>query len=400
LAGQVNTHQAWLSLKLRQAGFDVIGESSVPDDIPAISQALTRSLAQAEIVIVSGGLGPTFDDVTREATAKTLRRTLSLRPSLWKKILRRFSGSLAIIPEENKRQAMVIAGATVLDNPYGSAPVQLIHVGKKSIALLPGPPSEMYPMFNDSVLLLLSRRYTRGLYPVVFTARMSGIAESVADEKLDAVRARWPQAQFTILASGGEVSFHARIIEKTRAAADSWREKIRHEILTCVGPFVHGQADETLEYALGTRLSKYGLTLSVAESCTGGLLGGRITSVPGSSTWFKGGIQAYHNSVKRKLLHVPQKTIDQHGAVSQECALAMAQGARLALGTSMGLAITGIAGPEGGTKTKPVGLVFIACDGPKAKKTVRQLLIKGSRETVRARAVSAALRLAWEAVAP
>ena len=398
LAGQVNTHQAWLSVRLRRAGFDMVGESSVPDEIPLIAAAFKRSLASADVVIVSGGLGPTFDDVSREAAAKALSRSLTFQPKLWNEILKRFARYKMKVPEENKRQAMVIAGAEVLSNPNGSAPGQRVRTRGKTLVLLPGPPSEMYPMFDRSVLPRLIKDHARGIFPASYSVRLSGVPESTADEKLDPVRARWPKARFTILASGGEVSFHAVSFEKSAAAARASRAELRKEILAAVGTYAHGEADETLEYALGARLKKRGLTLSVAESCTGGLLGGRITAVAGSSAWFNGGIIAYANDVKRLSLNVPSSVLKKHGAVSEQCAAAMALNVRRSLRSDIGVSITGVAGPGGGTKDKPVGLVHIAVSGPGRRASSRRLEINGPREAVRSRAVTAALRLAFDAI--
>jgi len=397
LAGQINTHQAWLSVRLGRAGFEMVGEQSVPDDVALISLAMTRALAAADVVVVCGGLGPTFDDLTREAAARALKRPMTFQPALWKEILGRFARYRMKVPEENKRQAMVVGGAEVLRNPNGSAPGQRLRAKGRTMILLPGPPSEMYPMF-DAVLPKLARDHARGVHVASYSARLSGVAESTADESLDPVRARWPNARFTILASAGEVSFHATSAEKSAAAARAATARLRQEILDAVGAFVHGEGDQTLEHALGARLKKKRLTLAAAESCTGGLMGGRITSVPGSSSYFLGGVVSYANSVKIKSLGVPSALIAKHGAVSAECAAAMARGARKALGADVGVSITGIAGPDGGTKEKPVGLVFVAVSGPGRAETLKRLEINGPRDVVRGRAVAVALRLAFDAV--
>ncbi|NNN05666.1 MAG: competence/damage-inducible protein A [Elusimicrobia bacterium] len=397
LAGQINTHQAWLSTRLRRAGFEMLGEESVLDDVAAIAAAMRRALAKADAVIVCGGLGPTFDDLTREAAARALKRTLSFKPALWREILKRFARYRMKVPEQNKRQAMVVGGAQVLENSNGSAPGQRLRAAGRTLLLLPGPPSEMYPMF-EAVLPTLVRDHARGVHAAAFSVRLSGVPESIADERLDPVRARWPQARFTILASGGEVSFHAALTARSATAARAARERLRREILDAVGEFAHGEGDETLEFALGARLKRKGLTLAVAESCTGGLMGGRLTAVAGSSAYFLGGVISYANSVKTKSLGVPSKLLARFGAVSAECAAAMARGARKSIGADMGAAITGVAGPDGGTKEKPVGLVFVAVSGPGRAEAVKRLEINGPRDAVRGRAVTAALRLAFDAV--
>lgn len=400
LAGQLNTHQPWLSVRLRRAGFDVAGEASVPDSVAAIRTALRRALDAADAVIVCGGLGPTFDDLTREAAAAALGRKLRFVPKLWKVILKRFARYHVSVPEENKRQAEVIDGATVLDNESGSAPGLRLEFRWKdgrprSLILLPGPYSEMAPIFKR-VLPRLAERHARAMGAASLSLRLVGVTESVADETLAPVRARFPAASFTILASGGEVSFHATVRGRNQAAARKELAALRAAALSAVGRWSYGEGDDTLESTLGLRLKKRRLTLAVAESCTGGLLGARLTSVPGSSSWFHGGVIAYDNSVKTGLLAVSARLIGKHGAVSDECAGAMANGARKATGASIGIAVTGVAGPDGGTKDKPVGTVHIAVSGPGRALRARRHEMHGPREAVRARAVGAALALLKE----
>lgn len=387
-------------MRLRRAGFDVKGESSVQDEVPEIRSALKRALDAADAVIVCGGLGPTFDDVTREAAAATLGRKLRFVPSLWRTILKRFARYHVSVPEENKRQAQVIDGAEVLPNASGSAPGLRLEFKWKdgrprSLILLPGPYSEMSPIF-ERALPRLAARHAKGRGAASMTLRLVGITESVADERLDAVRAAFPRASFTILASGGEVAFHATARAATAPAAKKELAALRAAALNAVGRWCYGEGDATLESVIGLRLKKKGLTLAVAESCTGGLLGGRLTGVPGSSAWFQGGVIAYDNSVKTKLLRVPPATIRKHGAVSEECAAAMAKGAAKAAGADVGVSITGVAGPDGGTKDKPVGLVYVSVYGLGGAS--RRLLIHGPREAVRGRASGAALALLKEAL--
>jgi nicotinamide-nucleotide amidase len=402
LAGQVNTHQAWLSVRLRRAGFDVAGESSVPDSVGTIKAALRRALDCADAVIVSGGLGPTFDDLTREAAAAALGRKIRFDPALWRVILKRFSRYHAAVPEQNKRQAELIDGAEILANEAGSAPGQRLEFRWKdgrprTIILLPGPFTEMSPIFTR-VLPRLASRHARGMGSASFSLRLVGVSESVAAEALDPVRERFPAASFTILASGGEVSFHATVRARTPAAARKEAAALRAAALKAAGRWCYGEGDATLESVVGLSLKKKRLTLAVAESCTGGLAGGRLTSVPGSSAWFRGGVIAYDNSVKTKLLGVSPALLRKHGAVSEECAAAMAKGARKAAGADVGVAITGIAGPDGGTKDKPVGLVYVSVHGPGGALRARRHDIHGPREAVRARAAGAALALLKEAL--
>lgn len=400
LAGQVNTHQAWLSVRLRRAGFEVAGESSVPDDVGTIKAAMRRALGAADAVIVSGGLGPTFDDLTREAAAAALGRKMRFDPGLWRVILTRFARYHAAVPEQNKRQAEVIAGAEVLANEAGSAPGQRLEFrgtdGRpRTMILLPGPYAEMSPIF-ERVLPRLAARHAKGAAAASFSLRLVGVSESIAAEALDPVRARFPDASFTILASGGEVSFHATARAARRAAAERELASLRAAALAAAGRWAYGEGDDTLESALGARVKRARLSVAVAESCTGGLLGGRLTSVPGSSAWFQGGVIAYSDRVKSKLLGVSPALIRRHGAVSEQCARAMAAGARKAAGADIGVAITGVAGPDGGTKDKPVGRVHVAVSGPGALLRSKRLDILGPRDAVRARAAGGALALLKE----
>ncbi|MDX6768332.1 MAG: CinA family nicotinamide mononucleotide deamidase-related protein [Elusimicrobiota bacterium] len=401
LAGQVNTHQAWMSSRLRAAGLTVTGAASVPDDRAAIAAALRRAAGRAALVVACGGLGPTFDDLTREATAAAFGRTLRFDPRLWRVIERRFRRFHARVPEENKRQAEVLSGAEVLANPNGSAPGQVLTAtagGRRvPVFLLPGPHPEMAPLFLKAVRPR-ARRLVRGGF-ASWSARLVGVPESVADELLAPVRAAFPEASYTILASGGEISFHATVRGASAAAARGTRARLRRAALAAVGRWAYGEDDDTLDAAVGARLKARGLTLAVAESCTGGLVGGRLTAVPGASAWFKGGVIAYADAVKRRALKVPAAVLARRGAVSAECAAAMARGARASAGAAVGLAVTGIAGPGGARPGKPVGTVFIAVSGPGRRERARRLALHGSREEVRRRSASAALALAWESLA-
>lgn len=399
LAGQVNTHQAWLSVRLRRAGFEMAGESSVPDSVALVSAALARAAQSADAVVVCGGLGPTFDDLTREAAADALGVSLTFKPALWEGIRKRFARYKVPVPEENKRQAYALGGAVVLDNPNGSAPGQRLSFrGKdgrpRTMVLLPGPFSEMSPIFERELPVLV-KRHAAGVACASFSLRLVGVPESVADEKLDAVRHAHPDVEFTILASGGEVSFHATVRARTAAAAKADLAKVRAAAKAAVGRWSYGEGDDTLEGALGARLRRAKRTLAVAESCTGGLLGARLTSQAGSSDWFVGGVIAYSNELKTRLLRVPSATLKKHGAVSAESAAAMARGARRAARSDYALALTGVAGPGGGTKQKPVGLVYAALAGPDGTWTKR-FDIHGPRESVRSRAATGALNMLKE----
>lgn len=400
LDGQVNTHEGYIGLKLRAMGLSLDRGATLRDDAEALAAAVRETLGRCDVLLICGGLGPTFDDITREAVSAALGRPLAFKPALWKDILKKFKRYRHPVPEENKRQAMVIEGAAVLANPFGSAPGQVITLrrpgrGPQTIALMPGPYAELAPMLEKLVLPRLRRAYAFGLFSEHACVRLAGLGESWADEKLAPLTAR-PAAglRFTILAGKGQVDFHICAAGASRAQARRRLAKARREVYAAVGKHAFGEDDATLESAVGDALLKRGWTLAVAESCTGGLIGRRLTSVAGSSRYFRGGVIAYDNSLKTGLLGVSALTLEKHGAVSAECAREMARGARRACGASLGLSVTGVAGPQGGSRDKPVGLVVLALAGPgKAQCRHWRLHLAGGRETIRERAAAAALNL-------
>ena len=401
LSGRVNTHQSYLSLALLKEGLSIGREASLPDDQALVTQAICDALKRADAVIVCGGLGPTFDDLTREAAAAALGRTMRFQPKIYARLARKFARYRMPVPEENKRQAFVIQGARVLDNKVGSAPGQLLSLPplkkggrSRALVLLPGPYSELAPMFSGQVLPHLRRTYAKGLAAASMALHMSGIPESVADEKLKPVFAQArPGLSFTILSSPGQVDFYAFASDRSRRAARAVIADIRKQSLAAIGDYVFGENGETLEQAVGRKLKARGLTLAVAESCTGGMLGQRLTSAPGSSAYFLGGAIAYSNALKTKLLGVKPATLAKHGAVSRPCAVELAQGARAKTGASLAVSVTGIAGPAGGTPAKPVGLVFLAISGPGKASGVWRLNLPGDRAAIRLRATVSALHL-------
>ena len=401
LDNRVNTHESFSGARLRSRGLRLRRATTVPDDRDLIAGALAESLSRCDAVLVCGGLGPTFDDVTREGAAAALGRGLRFDRALWAEIERRFSRRAMPIPEENKRQAFLIEGATALRNTVGSAPGQLIErlrVGRppQTLALLPGPLAELEPMFDRQVLPRLARAYARDRSTEQAVFRLSGIAESVADEKLAGITRKPGEGEeFTILSGNGQVDFFVTVTDSSRKRARQRLKGLRRRVLDAVGEDLFGEGNCTLESALAEALRRRRWTLAVAESCTGGLVGQRLTSAPGSSRYFLGGVIAYDNAVKSALLGVPRGMLERHGAVSAACARAMAQGARRATGATLGLSITGIAGPEGGTLAKPVGLVFVALAGPGSRDNACVKLSLGTgRQAVRQRAAAAALDLA------
>jgi nicotinamide-nucleotide amidase len=400
LMGQVNTHESYLGVRLRAVGLRLSRGTTLPDDRAGLAAAIGEAMDRCDALLVCGGLGPTFDDLTREAAADALGLKLRFSTALWDGIVRKFSRHRMNIPEENKRQAYLLQGARPIENKVGSAPGQLLEItrgGKRRLLfLLPGPYSEMSPMFEGQVLPRLKRALAAGLHTEHAVLRLSGLPESAADEKLaHLTRAPEPGVEFTILAGKGHVSFHITVTDSARAAAERRLELYRRRVLDAVGEHVFGEGDATLESALGEALLDRGWTISVAESCTGGGVGERLTSVPGSSRWFRGGVIAYDNALKTSLLGVSGKTLETHGAVSAECAREMARGARRACGSTLAVSLTGIAGPGGGTAQKPVGLVHIAVAGPGDEDCVAvQGRYGDGRALIRERAAAAAVALA------
>lgn len=393
LSGQLNTHQGYIGRRLRDHGLFLRREQSLPDDAGEIAEAVRLALGRSRAVLVCGGLGPTFDDLTREGVAAALGRTLRFDAALWRRIEAKFGRYHRKVPVENKRQAYLVSGARELDNPHGSAPGQLLELpGGRLLALMPGPYPEMSPMFEGAVLPRLRRLLARGLHAASLSVHVSGLPESVVDQRLRSVLAlAGPELDFTILAGSSQVDFHAWARARSAARAKALIAKVRRGVYRAVGDHVFGEGTDSLEAAAGAALLRGRWKLGLAESCTGGLIGARLTSVPGSSRYFVGGVVCYHNDVKTTALGVAPQTLRRHGAVSRQCALEMAEGARRLRGADVGLAVTGIAGPDGGTKEKPVGLVHLAVAGPGKRRAAWAMTLAGGRETIRQRAASAAL---------
>ncbi|OGR85917.1 MAG: hypothetical protein A3J74_11375, partial [Elusimicrobia bacterium RIFCSPHIGHO2_02_FULL_57_9] len=282
-------------------------------------------------------------------------------------------------------------------NKTGSAPGQMLVIAgrsKKTVVLLPGPYCELRPIFEHQVLPYLKKNYAKGSASQSLTVHLTGISESLADEKLKPViDSAGPQARFTILSLSGQVDFHAALTAPSRAQAERGLKALRDGIYKAVGSYIFGEQKQTLEEVVGKRLKAEAMTLAAAESCTAGMLAARITAVPGSSDYFLGGVVAYSNDLKMSLLNVAASTLAKHGAVSGQCSEEMAEGVRRLCGASLGLSITGIAGPGGGSKAKPAGLVFIGLSGPGRTVSHKVLRLAGDREAVRQRAVAAALSL-------
>jgi len=388
---RTDTNSLWLTEQLNRLGIEVKLKTVVGDDDARLEEAIKDATRRSKVVITTGGLGPTEDDITRKVTARALGRRLLLNEDLLAEIRQRFQSFGVAMPERNSRQAMVIEDAEVLPNPNGTAPGMFIDHKGAAIVLLPGPPREMKPMFENHVASKLASR--AGSQKVVRRMlRVAGMGESAVDEKIAPIYSQYENPQTTILFNQSEIEIHLTARGRTEADAEALLDRLSEQIEERLGNSVFAFAGETMEQVVGLKLSVGGYTLTVAESCTGGLLAQRLTDVPGSSKYFIEGVVTYSNDAKMRALGVEPILFLEHGAVSAPVAEAMAEGIRNRAETDFGLAITGIAGPGGGTDEKPVGLVYIAIASESGTEH-RKLNLPGDRHLVRWRASQAALDL-------
>jgi nicotinamide-nucleotide amidase len=386
-----DTNSLWLTEKLNSIGIEVKLKTIVGDDDSRLEEAIRDAVKRSRVVITTGGLGPTEDDITRKVAARALGRRLFLDESVLEEIRKRFQSFGLTMPERNSRQAMVIEGAAVLDNPNGTAPGLLMEHDDTAIALLPGPPREMRPMFENHVQPRLESKAGH-LRVVRRVLRVAGIGESAVDERIAPIYTRYTNPQTTILFNKSEIEVQLTARGRTEADAETLLDKVSAELESELGHSIFAFRGEKMEEIVGLRLTVGGYTIAVAESCTGGLIAERLTDVAGSSRYFIEGIVAYANESKTKTLGVEPALLLEHGAVSAPVAEAMAEGIRKRAGTDFGLAVTGIAGPGGGTEEKPVGLVYIAL-ASEVKTEHRKLMLPGDRHLIRWRASQAALDL-------
>ena len=384
-----DTNSLWLTDQLNRIGIDVKLKTIVGDDDARLEEVVKDAVKRSRVVIATGGLGPTEDDITRKVVARALGRRLSLDEKLLEEIRTKFQRFGMNMPERNSRQAMVIDGAEVLPNPNGSAPGLYLVQGSCAVALLPGPPREMKPMFENHVKPRLEKiagdvRFATRLM------RVTGMGESAVDEKISPIYTQFDNPQTTILFNSSEIEIHLRAHGRTKGDAEALLDHLSLKIEEALGNSVFSFRGETMEEVVGRRLAMTEFTLAVAESCTGGLIAQRLTNVPGSSKYFIEGLVTYSNESKTRLLGVEKKLIKEFGAVSQQVARDMARGVRHKAKTDFGLAVTGIAGPDGGSEEKPVGLVYIAL-ADDAHTEHKKMNIPGDRELIRWRASQAAL---------
>ncbi|HEX7960314.1 MAG TPA: competence/damage-inducible protein A [Terriglobales bacterium] len=380
-----DTDSLFLTDRLNQLGIEVHFKDVVGDNRDQLVSSARIALSRADLIIFVGGLGPTEDDLTRESVAEALGLPLQRQQELIAWLQKRFASRGMKMRDNNLRQADVLAGATVLPNANGSAPGQWLQTeyeGKdRIIILLPGPPHELKPMFDSQCFDRL-----RAAVPEQFIAKrvlkVAMVGESECDARIAPIYTPFTDVQTTILANAGEVQIHLQARCESKAAAEGSVNELAEKIQAELADRVFSTQGESLEEVVGCYLERRGASLAVAESCTGGLLAERITTVPGSSHYFVGGAVVYSNELKTAFADVPPALINEHGAVSREVATALAEGIRRRCNSSYGMGITGIAGPDGGTPQKPVGLVYISlADGERTEVVERRF--PGDRDRVR-----------------
>lgn len=388
---RLDTNSLWLTERLNSMGIDVKLKTVVGDDEARLEETIRDAIKRSEIVIATGGLGPTEDDITRKLFARVLKRRLILDDAILEKLRARFAKRNMPMPEINARQALVMERAEVLPNPNGTAPGMLIEESKCIIAMLPGPPREMKPMFDTSVAPVLKQRVGNVL---IMRRKLSifGLGESAVDELAAPVYTKYQNPSTTILFKDGQIELHLTAQSKSEAEANRLLDELAGQLDEVLGDYIYSRRDETLEEVVGELLRWRGYNLASAESCTGGLLAGRITEVAGSSEYFLEGVVTYSNEAKMRMLGVPAEMLEEHGAVSEPVARAMAAGVRKLAGSTFGIGITGIAGPGGGSEEKPVGLVYIAL-ADEDNITARKFIFPGDRQFIRTLSVNAALDL-------
>lgn len=390
---RMDTNSLYLTEQLNLLGVDVIFKSIVGDNLRRLVAAAQHGFFRSDILIFSGGLGPTEDDLTREAVAEALGVALRRDPEILLRLEQRFAERGWKMAPNNAKQADVIEGASALPNPNGTAPGQWlsgqIEGRERIIVLLPGPPHELKALFEAEV-----RERLRAKVPPAFlatrTLKVAMLGESQVDARVSPIYKRYADVETTILAGAGEVELHFKTRAATHEEAQQRVDEVAGVVEDELDDAVYSRNGESLEQIVGYWLQMRNATLAVAESCTGGLLAERITSIGGSSRYFLGGAVVYSNNLKSELAGVPAEMIERHGAVSREVAAALAEGIRYKCESTFGVGITGVAGPTGGTADKPVGLVFHAVAGDRGTEVV-QRNFPGDRKRIRRFASTMAL---------
>ncbi len=386
----LDTDSLFLTRHLNRLGLRVSYKTVVGDDAEDLAACLRTAFERSDVIFTIGGLGPTRDDRTRETVASTLEKRLLFQEHLWEQIQDRFQKRGISISDVNRKQAFIIEGSVPLDNPNGTAPGLWLESPQHTIALLPGPPREFEPMVADLIASRMQEQ--REGYLVRRVLKLAGVSESRIEDRISDLYPEENQdLEVTVLASPEEIEIHLTAFSgRSENDAEHNLSRVFTAMRERLGEDVFSTQEENLEEVVGKLLEQDAATLAVAESCTGGLLGHRITNVPGSSVYFLEGVEAYSNAAKIRLLGVSPSLLENCGAVSPEVSASMAEGIRAGSGATYGLSITGIAGPTGGSDEKPVGLVYISLAGPKGMQTKKNLFL-GDRLSVKRRASQTAL---------
>jgi nicotinamide-nucleotide amidase len=388
-----NGHARVLGDMLGRLGIKLVRDITVVDDASLMADSMVMARRRSKLVFITGGLGPTEDDITCEVLSTVLDRPLEVSKFALDDINRRYPQKHHLGDAGRQKQSTIVSGAEVMPNPVGVAPGQRIVDGDTTIIVLPGPPPEFIALMETAVLSWLAKEYCHGQVPQERVIMLSGMGESEIVRTLKEQAVNLEKVDIAYCASPGRIEFRM-----TSASEDEERlNEVFNDVVAIFEPHIFATHRSALEETIGQLLIQKGQKVAVAESCTGGLLGGRISAVPGSSGYFSGGIISYSNDVKMALLGVKQKTLEAHGAVSEEVAREMAEGARSVLRTDFGISITGIAGPGGETPDKPVGLVYIALATPNGTEVMRNTF-RGNRGMVREFAVQRALGMLWRSL--
>ncbi|HXG91396.1 MAG TPA: competence/damage-inducible protein A [Blastocatellia bacterium] len=388
---RTDTNSLWLTERLNSVGIIVQQKTIVGDDESILEEAIRDAMRRSDIIISTGGLGPTEDDITRKVFARVTNRSLVLDYDVLAQIRERITSRGFQMTPNNERQALIPRDAIVLPNPNGTAPGIKMEQNGKLIVLLPGPPRENQPMFDNYVMPDLEKM-SKGVRIATRVLKVTGLGESQLDDKIAPIYKEQPNIVTTILFTDAEVEIHLTAQSETFAQAEEMLEDLVDKLEEKLGHYVYSTRGETLEKVLGDRLRLKGYTIATAESCTGGLVAERITEVPDSSDYFVGSIVSYTNQAKMELLGVPAELIEKFGAVSGEVAEAMARGVKARTGATIGVSVTGIAGPGGGTDAVPVGTVYIGL-ADDIMTSNRRLSLLGDRHLVRWRASTVALEM-------
>jgi nicotinamide-nucleotide amidase len=390
-ASRLDTNSLYLTAELNKLGVEVVAKSVIGDDRNRLADAVRSAMARSEILIVSGGLGPTEDDVTREAAAMALDRRLVYSNEIATWLEQRFAAARRNMAEINRRQAFVIEGADILPNDRGTAPGQWVSESGAVAILLPGPPHELKAMFERQCLPRIARIVPRQVIRTMFW-RVAGMGESDLDQLIAPVYKKYENPVTTILAAAGDIQIHLRARSGTEAEAEGLLAEVAGPIELLLGDRLYSHNGDPLEVVVGNLLRANHATVSVAESATGGMLGERLTAVPGSSDYFAGGFITYNDHMKTELLGVPPEILQQFTAVSKETAEAMAAGARRRTGSTYALSITGVAGPDGAVEGTPVGTMYVGLADAAGTHTVHRQFL-GDRQRVRTFVVQMAMDL-------